>query len=196
MAKKSSDGEQLLSHLFTGFMGAAFASPSPADKENLRLLKQYEKDFSAFIVLKERFAEYRREESIKVTRTRRLRDLRIDKRILQYPETVELYKEACEMYRHGLYRGASFFAVSAMEVLLSKLYPNDNKLVAMIDNARSAGLIEESDKHFLHALRLERNDVHKVKLAITEHDATTVFQITSRIMKTIFDKQLSLPNAG
>ncbi len=198
MAKKkneeSSDNSALIG-IGAFLIGAALAKPSQDSvqelnqfKSNEFLFDQYKlnyHDFQQYLRDRNLFDKFKKERIIKNNRWKNLGDLKINQRVSNSPKTRNFFNEAVNMYFEGFFRSACISCAIVMEALLKNKF-GDKKLVELIDEAKNSQMISDSEKHYLHGIRLNRNDfVHTIDQEVSENDAKIVILITSKIINKI-----------
>lgn len=176
-------------------VGAAFAKPSQESvqqlhqfRSNEHLFNQYKLDyydFQQYLHDRRSFDEFKQERLVRYDRWRGLGNLQINQRISNSPKISNAFNEAVNMYFAGFFKGACISCAIVMEVLLKDKFGN-KKLIELIDEAKNSQMITSSERHYLHAIRLDRNSfVHAVEQEISENEAKIVILTTSKIINKI-----------
>ncbi len=185
MAKKEENDNSALIGIGAFLIGAALAQPSKENAQKLNQLKSNEYLFNQFQLNYHDFQSYLNERTIKNKRWESLGELKINQRIANHPEIQNFFNEAVNMFFEGFFRGACISCAIVMEALLKENF-GDKRFVDLIDEAKDANMLSNSEKHYLHGIRLDRNDfVHTINHEAGENDAKVVILITSKIINKI-----------
>jgi len=91
------------------------------------------------------------------------------------------------MYLYGFFRGSSIFCSAVIESLLKEKY-GDKKFYELINEAEKNKIITKAEMHYLHGLRLERNDfVHNVLREIKEEESQLILRITINLLNKLLE---------
>lgn len=172
--------DALLAMILGGFIGAAISSPNPADKQALANYKAFQSQINL------------RTQKIQLTQE-------FISKLGKKPEYYNAFIESYRAYYYGLFRSSVSVASALIESTLKEKFEKSpanlfaeslnkekTKIKAfydLIEEAKKTNLIEESDYHFLHGLRSQRNNsVHEVLKEVSELDAVMVLNITIKII--------------
>ncbi|PKK84892.1 MAG: hypothetical protein CVT49_01685 [candidate division Zixibacteria bacterium HGW-Zixibacteria-1] len=148
-----------------GLFGAAIASPKKEDKDELN--------------------QYRLSKQRLLIRINALGKLPNVERIRTDPIIEHAFIESVNMFIYGFYRGSTIYAASLMEYILRKRLKNSD-FSGLIDAACENGIISKSEVHYLHGLRLDRNElVHDLTRQIREEDAELIIKIVIKILNKL-----------
>ena len=118
--------------------------------------------------------EYRQLKQQWLSRKQKLGEMSVLEKLQAKPKFRAVFVESCNMYIYGFFRGSSIMCSALIEI------------------AGENGLLDEADVHYLHGLRLDRNDlVHDIQREVKEDDNHLILQIASRLLNKI----LEAPNA-
>lgn len=196
MAKKNSNSDNsVLIGLSAFLVGTALAQPSQQNAQKLNEFKSQEHlfyqfqqnyyDFQDYLVNRKLFDEFKNERILKNKRWESLGEMKINQRIRNFPEICDFFNEGVNMFLEGFFRNSCISCAIVMEALLKEKFGN-GRLVELIDLAKNEGLISQSDKHYLHGIRVDRNDfVHTIDQKVSENDAQIVILITAKIINKI-----------
>lgn len=160
--KMTRDDEDLLKMFIGGLIGAALASPKPEDKKDLE--------------------EYKRLKQEIVLRQRKVGDLPYIVKLLKNPLYVKPFTEAYKTYLYGFYRSSIILNIAIIESLLKEKY-GDKDFYDLIEEAKKQSFIDQTDYHFLHAIRTQRNlSAHDILKEVSEEDAVLVIRIVNKMM--------------
>ncbi|HIG94294.1 MAG: hypothetical protein QT05_C0049G0009 [archaeon GW2011_AR13] len=175
--------DKLLAMILGGFVGAAISAPNPADKQALENYKAFQSQINS-----------------KAQRVPLTQDF-ISK-LGKKPEYYSAFVESYRAYSYGLFRSSVVVASALIENILKERFENSlanlfaealtkekvNKknFYNLIEEAKKTNLIEESDYHFLHGLRSQRNNsVHEILKEVSELDAVMILNITIKIIERL-----------
>ena len=151
--------------IFAGLVGAILAAPKQEEKQELEYYRNIKQQISA--------------------RIEKIGNLEISRKLIPKPLLYNLFKEACNMFSYGSFRGASVFSVVVIENILREKYKEDN-FKKLIEKAKNDNLIELNDKHYLDGLRVDRNNlIHDASRKINENESLFLIQLSIRIMNKI-----------
>jgi len=171
---------ELLAMILGGFIGAAISSPNPADKQALENYKAFQSQINF------------RSQKIPLTQE-------LISKLGKKPEYYNAFIESYRAYSYGLFRSSVAVASALIETTLrdkfeknladlfseaiTKEKPKRKTFYNLIEDAKKTGLIEESDYHFLHGLRSQRNNsVHEVLTEVSELDSVMILNIAIKII--------------
>jgi hypothetical protein len=158
----SRDESEFWAMIFGGIMGAALAAPKPEEKQELQ--------------------EYRNFKQQIAIRRQKIGDMPSLQKLMAKPSVYNALTEAAKMYMFGFFRGSVVLCSAIIEALLKEKF-GDDKFYDLIEKAKGTKLLASSETHYLHALRLERNDfAHNVLREVNEDDALLILKITNRII--------------
>jgi len=156
------DESELGAMLLGGFIGAILASPKPEEKQELQ--------------------EYRNFKQQVALRRQKIGDLPSLQKLMAKPSVYNAFREAANMFLFGFFRSSAVLCSAIIETLLKEKF-GDNKFYDLIENAKDKQLLTNPETHYLHALRLERNDfAHNVLREVNEDDALLILKITNKII--------------
>jgi len=145
-----------------GIIGAGLASPKPEDKRDL--------------------AEYRAIKQQTLLRQQNLGKLPELDKLRPKPQLYNLFIEAYRCHVSGFFRASSILSAALLESVLKEKY-GEKKFYMLIDEAEKNKGVTTAEKHYLQAIRLERNNfVHNVTREVLETDSQLVLQITIRLI--------------
>lgn len=154
--------DDVMKMLLGGLIGAALASPKIEDKQDLERYRQMQRDIAE--------------------KQKKVGDLSYIAKLLKDPRYNESFVEAFRMYLFGFYRGSVILSSAIIECLLKDKY-GDKDFYNLIEEAKKQNFIDQTDYHFLHAIRTQRNfSAHDVLKKVTEDDAVLVIRIVNKIM--------------
>lgn len=196
MAKKNSNGDNsVLIGLGAFLVGSALAQPSQQNVQKLNEFKSQEHlfyqfqqnyyDFQDYLIDRKQFDEFKNMRILKNKRWESLGEMKINQRITNFPKICDFFNEGVNMFLEGFFRNACISCAIVMEALLKEKFEN-GRLVELINQAKNENLISQSDKHYLHGIRVDRNDfVHTIDEKVSENDAQIVILITAKIINKI-----------
>lgn len=159
------DDEQIWAMILGGLIGAALAAPKVGEKQELQ--------------------EYRNLKQQLLLRKQRLGDLPSLEKLRSKPQLYNLFIESYKMYLYGFFRGSSILCSVVIESLLKEKY-GDKKFYELINEAEKNKIITKAEMHYLHGLRLERNDfVHNVLREIREEESQLILRITINLLNKL-----------
>ncbi|MBP2030029.1 hypothetical protein J2755_000963 [Methanohalophilus levihalophilus] len=173
-----------------GILGAVFASTKPEDKQKIanydRLLletKHLKEEHSKAIEDAEKYREmmnYLEQNRAKLGDTSGLGFLDV------HPAAKSLFNEAFNMFLYGFNRAACVFAIATIENILSLKYGDKMTFYDMVEKAKKDGFISESNKHYLHGLRSDRNSlIHDCRHEISEDESLILMKLTIRVIGSL-----------
>lgn len=158
MAKNNNDIIASLGGTLAGYM---LAKPSPAEQTRINRLVKFEKGY--------------------INRLKELKPPSIESKKIPFP-IRKGYHDSIKLYGFALNRWACIAAASTIETFLKqKLKTGDfNEL---INTALQQKIISKADSHFLHGLRVDRNEfVHDLSQNITDENAKLLIHIAARVI--------------
>jgi hypothetical protein len=156
------DDDELGAMLLGGVIGAILAAPKPEEKQELQ--------------------EYRNFKQQVALRRQKIGNIPSLQKLMAKPSVYNAFTEAVKMYMFGFFRGSAVLCSAIIEALLKEKF-GDDKFYDLIEKAKGTKLLAGSETHYLHALRLERNDfAHNVLREVNEDDALLVLKITNKIV--------------
>jgi len=175
--------DELLAMILGGFIGAAISAPNPEDKKALENYKAFQSQINL------------RSQKIPLTQD-------FISKIGKKPEYYNAFIESYRAYSYGLFRSSVAVASALIESVLrdkfesvlanlfaeslTKEKPKRKAFYELIEEAKKTNLIEDSDYHFLHGLRSQRNNsVHEILKEVSEIDAVMVLNIAIKIIGKI-----------
>lgn len=151
-----------------GFAGAVLAAPSAKDKQELSEYRQIKQQFQNRISAVGHLSF--------LTQTGVHEDVRT------------VFVDSYRMYLSGFFRASAVFSVAAIEGLLRKQF-GKKKLNELIERGKTQGILTESEYHFLHGLRLERNQyIHETNKPVMEKDTIHMLRLADRIANAMTSK--------
>ena len=151
-----------------GLIGAGLAAPKPEDKQELQ--------------------EYRNLKQQLSLRQQRLGSLPSMEKLRSKPQAYNLFIESYNMYLYGFFRGSSILCSALIEFLLKEKYGN-RKFYDLINEAEKNKIITTAETHYLHGLRLERNDfVHDILREVKEEDSNLILKITINLLNKLLNR--------
>jgi len=115
-------------------------------------------------------------------RQKKVGDLPYIAKLLKNPKYNSSFVEAYRMYLYGFFRGSVVVSSAIIECLLKDKYESKD-FYELIEEAKKQGFIDQTNYHFLHALRTQRNiSAHDVIKEVSEDDAILVIRIANKIM--------------
>lgn len=193
--KNEGGGDGFLIGLGALLFGVALAQPS---KEQTDIVKEYKSKEQLFHYFKQNyhefhdylrdrklFEEYKYHRLVKNKRWQSLGNPNLNQNINNYPVIRDFFNDAVKMYLEGFFRNSCISCAIVIEALLKKKF-GEKRLVQLIDEAENSQIINRNDKHYLHGIRLDRNDyVHTINDGVAENDAKIVILITGKIINKI-----------
>jgi len=171
--------------LTAGALGAMMASPSADQKQKLALFDQYEPYLREFIAYRPQFLAFQKHAAVVSARINSLQKIVPREAILKDAKLRPLITEAYSAFGQGFFRSSIIMSACVIELLLRRKYGR-HKLVNLIEQAKTEGLISPRDYHHLQALRLDRNDiVHELGTSISEDEAKLYVNVAIRIVNEL-----------
>ena len=160
-------GDNLGLIALSSLAGVVLATPSLEDQQKLQYLKDHEADFYSFQQHKFEFTDFKREKSVKFFRLASLGNITIDSSINNYTNALEIFQESVNLFGDKYYRSSTISAIITIESVLKEELGH-KKFIELVNEAASTNLISQSDKSYLHGLRLDRNStVHTLSGTIS-----------------------------
>jgi len=158
------DDDQAWAMILGGLIGAGLAAPKPQEKQELQ--------------------EYRNLKQQLWLRQQKLGSLPDLEKLRTRPQFYNSFVEAYKMYLHGFFRGSAILCSALIESLLKEKY-NSKNFYELIKEAENK-LLTKAEAHYLHGLRLERNDfVHDILCEVNEGDSQLILRITIKLLNKI-----------
>ncbi|PMB76225.1 MAG: hypothetical protein C0177_07280 [Fervidicoccus fontis] len=140
-----------------GIIGAILAAPKPEEKQELQQYRNLKTQISL--------------------RQQRVGVLPSLSKIMSKPMIHSLFTEAYRTYLFGFFRSSVILSSALLELLLKEKF-GDKRFFELIELAKKEALINEIEYHFLHGVRLQRNDaIHNFEKEIREEDALIALRI-------------------
>lgn len=151
--------------LFGGIIGAALAAPKPGEKMELQNYRNFNRQIES--------------------RRLRMGELTSLQKLIVKPPIYNAFLEAINMFMFGFYRGSAILCSVIIETMLKNKYGN-NKFYNLIEKAKENQLLTGSENHYLHGLRMERNDfAHDALKEVSEEDVLLIIKITNKIIEKL-----------
>ncbi|MFA6269010.1 MAG: hypothetical protein WCW13_03485 [archaeon] len=152
-----------------GIMGAAFAAPKQQDTKELE--------------------EYRKIKQQLFIRQQGLGPLPPFEKLQAQPQIYNAFIESYNLHLLGYFRSASILCSALLESLLKEKYGEKN-FVDLVNEAGQNKLLEPAEIHYLHGIRLYRNDfVHNILLEVREQDSQLILISTIKLLNKILNNQ-------
>jgi hypothetical protein len=179
------DDENILAMILGGFIGAALAKPNQQDQQMLENYKLFQSQLN------------NRAQKIPLTPS-------FISKLGKKPEYYNAFIESYRAYSYGLFRSSVAVASALIESMLkerfdssfsqafneilSKKKPKRKSFYDLIEEAKKERILEESDYHFLHGLRSQRNNsVHDVLKDVSELDSVMILNISIKIIDRLIE---------
>jgi len=132
-----------------------------------------------------RYKTFLKELEIKERRIKSLEPIPAKRHLRKDKTALRILEESAQLFADGKFRWSIVASIAMLEYLLKKKVQGRD-FDTLITEAKNQNLIENSDFHYLHGLRFNRNNIiHEIEKSAEENDAKIILLISIKIFTKI-----------